>query len=189
MEIAPATPLHFLVGINSGAYNCHAWSLCAITGDADNFVYNDPKFPNALNAPLESVYPLWNNVAEDDIKDGGYTALDFNAQNQVGDIIGYIKYNENGESSIAHTGIVTAVDDKGNTTQVTSKFGEGPLFQHHPRDTQYAKQNFGPPSPVDEKGRPLRIYYRIILRGQETRSTQPASATDPEQVKGNNEKN
>ncbi len=186
VEIAPATPIGLIltpgIAYNSlRAYNCHSFSLCGMVGDR----HPDPNSTQLMDGHVpEDILPLWNQEAEDDLE--GYSALSFDSHNEVGDIIAYMSYDAEGKSTIIHTGIVTAVDDKGNASQITSKWGDTPLFQHHPRDTG---GNYGPESPTDAEGRPTRVYFRLILRGQETMSTQPASATDPEQVKGNNEKN
>ncbi len=195
VEIAPATPGRISIyapGFNANAYNCHSFSLCGSIGDNTS----DPQTAairgklvdiSSDGHSIEDALPLWNEEAEDDLE--AYTKLSFDAPNEVGDIIGYMSYDAEGKSKIIHSGIVTAVDDKGNASQITSKFGYFALFQHHPRDTQIGLYSYGPQSPTDVEGRPTRVYFRLILRGQETRSTQPASATDPEQVKGNNEKN
>jgi hypothetical protein len=52
-------------------------------------------------------------------------------------------------SEIEHSGVVTGVDSEGNAIEITSKWGQDPLYKHHPRDPE-ALKNYG----TD------RIYYR-----------------------------
>lgn len=92
----------------------------------------------------------------------GYTAIPFDAPNVIGDRIIYYAWDKSSGSVMAtHSAIVTKVDQLGYTTEVESKWGEGHLYRHHPRDvpSNYSSKDATFTAP-DGKIYPSRVCYR-----------------------------
>lgn len=123
------------------AYNCHSFAWHGGQGDPD-----DPGFNPAM--------PKWDNSPADDT--GRATPLPDDAPNLPGDLVTYGN-DTNGDGrltgeEIQHSGIVTSVDDAGNTLRVTSKWGQAPIYDHFPSDVPPSYGNkreyFRPPRPA-----------------------------------------
>jgi hypothetical protein len=97
-------------------YNCHSYGLTGGEGDLAN-PFEPGDRPRWVNSPL---FELTN---------GNWTQLRPDQRAHVGDRILYRK-----DGAVTHTGIVTAVDNDGNPSKVTSKWGNWGLFEHGPFD-------------------------------------------------------
>jgi hypothetical protein len=73
-------------------------------------------------------YPQWNNKPSTE----GYQPLGYNQPSQVGDRVIYYGPGIYGNNTAIHSGIVSGVDSNGRVTQITSKWGEGAIYTHHP---------------------------------------------------------
>ena len=106
-------------------YNCHSFALHEGQGDP-----NDP-WNDSPNVP-----PHWDNDPADDLEEEDRLALGEAAE--VGDIVVFGTDHDNDgvldPLEGAHTGVVTEVDENGKITGVRGKFGDGPLYDHHPLD-------------------------------------------------------
>jgi hypothetical protein len=87
--------------------------------------------------------------------------LAFSEPNQTGDRLVYFSENEKGEIVPTHSAIVEAVDECGNATLVSSKWGEEEVMLHHPRDVIPTYSTDAPES-KDSKGNTYvtRKYFR-----------------------------
>ncbi len=108
---------------NQAGFNCHSYTWHGGLGDP-----TDPRNNRS--------YPRWDQNPSDDLD--GWTKLDPNDDNVIGDRVIYWK-DDNGDqvrqdNEITHSGTVTGVDRKGYTTEVTSKWGQRPIYRHHPHD-------------------------------------------------------
>jgi RHS repeat-associated protein len=137
-EIAPADK----------SYNCHSYAWSNSKGDP-----SDP-----ANKGLE--YPTWDNDPLNNTSD--YRPLDFNEPNKIGDRIMYFSSDQNNNIIATHSGIVTNIDKNGNASEITSKWGQAPVFQHHPRDVPSIYSNPEPTFKVDNKVYQSRVYFRNI---------------------------
>ena len=113
------------------AYNCHSYAWENSQGDP-----SDPK-----NRWLVKHGVLkWDEDPSNNMV--GYTQLDFNSPNIIGDrVIYYYDSNQNGrydkDENIVHSAIVDAVDKEGNTTIVRAKMGQEGISYNHPRAKNY----------------------------------------------------
>ena len=113
------------------AYNCHSYAWENSQGDP-----SDPK-----NRWLVKHGVLkWDEDPSNNMV--GYTQLDFNSPNIIGDrVIYYYDSNQNGRydkgENIVHSAIVDAVDKEGNTTIVRAKMGQEGISYNHPRAKNY----------------------------------------------------
>lgn len=119
-------------GCEDPGVNCHSYAFHNRQGDP-----SDPR--NDSRKPFVDNYP--DDDIEERIKNGTLKMLDFNEDNQVGDIVVYywlsITFpggNINIDVVPVHSGIVSEVDEEGFATRVISKMGEDPTYSHHPRD-------------------------------------------------------
>jgi len=92
-------------GPPSDSYDCHGWTFT-----------NGEKWIN-------------NDQVQKILDDNGYVGVP-SGQVQVGDLVVY--RDEYG--NITHTGIVTAVDENGNPTEIESKWGSLGRYRHAPGD-------------------------------------------------------
>ena len=108
---------------NKEAYNCHSYCFHDSKGDP-----TDPRNDSRL--------PKWDNYPDDDLKEQGFKKLDPNEPNKPGDVVIYGNdKDENGSlegDEITHSARVTEVDGEGNTTRVEGKWGQLPVYEHHP---------------------------------------------------------
>lgn len=100
---------------NHQAYNCHTYAWHNGVPDTTDPVYD-------LN------FPLWDDSPTNELAQA--ESLDNDTPNRIGDRVVY--YDEN--NHFTHSGIVTSVDDEGNVVRVTSKWGEGSIYDHFPSD-------------------------------------------------------
>lgn len=88
----------------------------------------------------EDAYP------DDDLVEQGYTKLDPQEPNRVGDRVIYRRdIDRDGKLSadeMRHSGVVYEVDKEGNTTVVAGKWGNGAVHFHHPAQ-KVAVKNYG----------------------------------------------
>ena len=166
--IAPATPTS-AEKPNPLAYNCHSF-----TWDNGNGSPTDPENVDLIQFGMTH----WDNNPENNTQ--GYKIIPFNEPNKVGDKIIYyapvIQYDENGipkkdkngnfiyKVEPTHSAIVTKVDKNGNTIEVVSKWGEGGLFKHHPRDVDPTYSCDAPSFIFQGKTYPSRVYYRSTTK-------------------------
>jgi RHS repeat-associated protein len=151
--IAPATPVTIqnnAIVYTPSAYNCHSYAWSDTHGDP-----NDPN-----NATIQYELPRWDNSPVNNMAQA--EQLDFFEPNQVGDRLVYFAENPATGAIVAtHSAIVEAVDADGNATLVSSKWGQGPLVMHHPRDVplEYSQDA---PEAQDSKGNTYqtRVYFR-----------------------------
>ncbi len=151
-KTAPATPFFDKNGNpNTSAYNCHSFAWCNSLGDP-----NDP-----VNQQLVKLgITRWDNNPTNNT--GGYTPIQFNDTNQIGDRLIYYAWDNKLKKVIpTHSAVVTRIDQQGNTVEVESKWGQAPRFKHHPRDVP---SGYGAISPTfiapDGKTYASRIYFR-----------------------------
>lgn len=148
--ILPATPkwitspISNQLIINMNAYNCHSYAWENSMGDPSS-PGNDIRWPKWDNDPT-------NNM-------GDYNPLPFKSPNQIGDRIVYYAV-VNGNLVLTHSGIVTGVDANGNATEITSKWGQGGVYKHHPRDVPASYGHDFPLLLLNWKLYPSRVYYR-----------------------------
>lgn len=119
--LGPATPFEDENGFaNPDAYNCHfyAWGPALAIPQDPGYV---PGYPKWNNNPSPERLGYHNVPASDPIK--------------VGDRVIYYQDTGIGDGYPIHSGIVTGVDENGRATEVTSKWGDGPLKKHHPANT------------------------------------------------------
>lgn len=122
-EIGPATDMYFPGGIpNTEAYNCHYYAWGPSSGIPQDLGYV-PGFPK------------WNDYPNPEAN--GYSPVSSGTPSKVGDRVIYNQDTGNGYDYPLHSGIVTGVDEQGRVTEVTSKWGKGPLVKHHPADSPY----------------------------------------------------
>lgn len=151
-QTAPATPLVDENGNpNTDAYNCHSYAWCNSLGDP-----KDPANQNLVKYGITK----WDNDPTNNT--GGYTPLQFDDPNHLGDRVIYYAWNkQSGKVEPTHSAIVTKVDKQGNTILVESKWGQAPRYQHHPRDIP---TSYGATTPTfvapDGKTYASRIYFR-----------------------------
>ena len=96
---------------NREAYNCHAYAW-----HGGNWKQGGAIFPKWEDDPSRDVSRAQSLLPDE--------------PNLVGDRIEY--YNNMGQNT--HSGIVTEVDSSGNAIRITSKWGEGPIYDHFPSD-------------------------------------------------------
>jgi RHS repeat-associated protein len=154
-QTGPATPLVDKNGKpNTNAYNCHSYAWCNSLGDP-----KDPANQNLVKYGITK----WDNDPTNNT--GGYTPLQFNDPNQIGDrVIYYAWNNKSGKVGPTHSAVVMKVDQQGNTVLVESKWGEAPRYQHHPRDVP---SSYGAKTPTfvapNGKKYASRVYFRKNL--------------------------
>jgi hypothetical protein len=125
-RIGPATSMFLRGGgINYDAYNCHSYAFTDCLGP-DGYRTRWVEYPE-------------NYLVE-------YEILDFDAPNEVGDRLVYWGWDyEKGKVVMKHSAIVSKIDENGRTVEVTSKWGHGLLYRHHPRDIS---SGYGSPEPT-----------------------------------------
>ncbi len=150
--IGSETPIQNPDGsLNSEAYNCHSYAWHGGKGDP-----LDPANSDLVTAGVTK----WD---QDPFKDtGGYKMIPFSAKNQVGDRVVYYAWDAKaGRVSATHSAVVSEVNSSGQAVKLTSKFGQGPLATHHPRNipSSYGSTN---PTYVAPNGKTYqsRIYFR-----------------------------
>ena len=152
VELDVATPIRNSDGSpNEDAYNCHSYAWTDCLGGP-----NDPANQNLVEFGITR----WDNDPMNNAAD--HTALDFDAPNLEGDKVVYFAWDETSRKVIAtHSAVVSKVNDKGRTVEVQSKWGQAPLYRHHPRDVP---TSYGAKSPTfvapDGKTYASRIYFR-----------------------------
>ncbi len=150
--IGPETPIQNPDGSpNTRAYNCHSYAWEGSMGD--------PSDPSNSYLVSNGITKWDNNSANNK---GGYHKIPFSASNKVGDRVVYYAWDAKmGRAKATHSAVVTKVNSSGQAIQLTSKFGQGPLATHHPRNIP---SSYGSPNPtfVAPNGNtyPSRIYYR-----------------------------
>jgi len=123
------------------AYNCHSYAWHNSNGDA-NDQNNANDYPNAIGLTK------WDNDPADDIKEQKVTQLDKSDNNQAGDKVIYFT-DSNGDGkytpgeTIAHSAVVTKVDQNGYTKEVTGKRGMQGISTNHPGAPGYYPTNQG----------------------------------------------
>ena len=150
-ELAPATPIENSDGTyNKDAYNCHSYAWENGKGDP-----LDPANADFVRAGITR----WDQDPTNNFSKA--KALSFNAPNKVGDKLVYFAWDNDLKTVVpTHSAIVTKVVG-GRTVEVTSKWGQAPLYQHHPRDIPSIYGNTNPTFKApDGKIYPSRIYYR-----------------------------
>ena len=139
---------------NREAYNCHSWAWSYGMGDPND----------EANADIVGDFPKWDNNPLNNAAESAYE-IPFDSPNRAGDRIIYFAEGENGETVPTHSAIVVAVDECGNTTMVSSKWGESYLLLHHPRDVPPAYGQ-DEAEAVTSTGVPYqsRKYFRMISK-------------------------
>ncbi len=151
-QVGPETPIEYPGGaINTDAYNCHSYAWEGGMGD--------PLDPSNANLVSKGVTKWDNNPFKNT---GGYKMIPFSAKNQVGDRVVYYAWDATaGRVSATHSAIVSKINSSGQAIRLTSKFGQGPLATHHPRNVP---ASYGSPNPtfVAPNGTTYqsRIYFR-----------------------------
>ena len=147
---SPATPRYNADGtINKDCYNCHSFAWENSQGSSTDSENSD--YPNNL-------WPKWDNNPTNNTQ--GYAPISFDQANQVGDRVIYYNTDDNGKVVPTHSAVVTKVDKNGNTTQVTSKWGEFGVYKHHPRDVPSSYSVDAPTAKANGTTYSTRVYYR-----------------------------
>ena len=143
-------------------YHCHSYAWHGSWGD---------KNPASGDIPYDQYgitsLPRWDQNPADDIRDvinRGGRQLGSDEDNIIGDrVIYFTDHNENGMYDdgefISHSAIVTAVDDKGYTIEVTGKMGQDGISINHPDAPGYYKAS--PDTNTGKIEKQSRAYFRM----------------------------
>jgi len=164
---APATPIYNADGtINTDAYNCHSYAWDNSQGDP-----SDPANAEMVAAGVTK----WDNDPLNNTD--GYKPIPFDQANQPGDRVIYYAVDKDGNVVPTHSAVVSKVDKNGNTTEVTSKWGQLGVYKLHPRDVP-SSYSADAPTATTANGTTYatRVYYRSTSSSS-VPSTQSSSSS------------